>query len=1346
MYTRNEKIVPIAIEQEMKDSYISYAMSVIVGRALPDARDGLKPVQRRILYTMLELGLDSGKPYKKSARIVGDCLGRYHPHGDTAVYDALVRMAQDFSVRYPQVDGQGNFGCFTGDTQIKLLDGRDVSFEELAKEFGAERTFHVYSVDKQGCITVGRAQNPRITRREAELIELSLDSGAKIQCTPDHRFMLRDGSYKQAKDLTGDDSLMPGYFKSAPVKEELNDYLMVLQPKTGVHEFVHQMVDRWNERKGLSQRFHSPFVRHHKNFNRFDNRPENIQRMTFLEHLHLHAGQMKKSWESEAFRTRQREGVKHYYRTHPKAVESRRNRMTTQNRSEDFRKSNGLRIAQRLRERFKANPRLAAEISRRMSALWQDPDYRLKMSQALRGIEKRPLTEDQARRVRRIISEKSKAMWSSSKREEIVHAIRLSLSRPNVREKISESSRHLWKDPAYRAKYGEDHFSRMANILWEKPETAAFHREKIIGQRRDEKFRRSQREGVQKSNAHRLAQEPDMMQTMAARAANSLRTLWKTKEYRQKVMRSRVLRHGASLVARFPVEAITPELYDQTKLNHGLPRADRLPDYFSSFNEMIELAKTYNHRVISKRMLDKRVDVWDITVEEHHNFLLSAGVFVHNSVDGDSAAAMRYTEARLAPVSEALLADLDKETVDFSPNFDESMVEPRVLPAALPNLLVNGSSGIAVGMATNIPPHNLSEIAEGIAAVIDRPEIETKELLKYVKGPDFPTGGLITGKQGIVDAYTTGRGILKVRAKAHAEQAKGGKESIIVTEIPYQVNKTTLLEGIADLVREKRIEGIADLRDESDKDGLRVVVDLKRDANSQVVLNQLFKHTQLETTFGVILLALVENRPKICTLKQLMQVYIAHRKEVVVRRTKFELRKARDRAHILEGLKIALANLDAIIKLIRKSKSEEEAKEGLIKQFKLSAIQAQAILEMQLRRLTALERIKIEQEYLEMIKRIAELEAILDSEAKVLAIVKGELMDVAKKFGDERCTQIIAAEAKEMAIEDLIADEDVVITISHTGYIKRLPVSGYRKQGRGGKGSSGADVREEDFIEHLFVASTHDYLLCFTDKGRVHWLRVYDIPQASRQAKGKAIINLLELGTGEQMAAFVPVRGFPEDQFLIMLTEKGLIKKTALSAYGNPRRGGIVGMGLEDGDKLIRVVLSDGHQELLLATEQGKAIRFPESQVRDMGRGAKGVKGITLAKKDKVIGMAFCAKGSTVLTVTAHGFGKRTPVEQYRTQSRGGKGIINLNVTKKNGEALTLLTVADKDEVMLIAQQGQLIRCPVKEIRTTGRNAQGVRLMRISEKDTLAAVATLVPEEQETEESPNGKAASPKEI
>ncbi|MBI3615093.1 MAG: DNA gyrase subunit A [Candidatus Omnitrophica bacterium] len=1327
MYARNEKIVPIAIEQEMKDSYISYAMSVIVGRALPDARDGLKPVQRRILYTMRELNLDAGKPYKKSARIVGDTLGRFHPHGDTAVYDALVRMAQDFSVRYPLVDGQGNFGCFTGDTKIKLLDGRDRSFEELAQEFGSNKPFYVYSVDGEGQITVGIARNPRVTRRQATLIELTLDSGEKIRCTPDHRFMLRDSSYKQAKDLTDQDSLMPGYFKTAPVKEELNDYLAVQQPSAGQYEFVHRMVDRWMEAKGLARRMRGPFVRHHKNFDRFDNRPENLERMKFLEHLHVHAGQIGELWNQETFRVLQREGIQRYYRENPEALEERRQRIILQNRSEAFRKKNGQRIAQRLRMRFAKDPELGRQISRRMRLLWESSDYRAKMNKALRGIKKRPLTPQQTERVRQIISEKSRAMWNSSKREAIIQATRAALSRPEIRRKISENSRRLWTNPAYRAKYGEDHFARMANALWRQPGTKEIHRREFALRRQDETFRQSQRVAVRTSNLKRMAADPQMMHKLANQAAETLRERWKSEEYRHRVIRSRILRYGKGLLSQFPRETITPEIYDRNRRNH-FPGTERLAQYFANLDEMLDQAATYNHRVVAKGPLDEPQDVWDITVEEHHNFLLSACVFVHNSVDGDSAAHMRYTEARLAPVSEMMLADIDKETVGFTPNFDESLMEPRLLPAALPNLLVNGSSGIAVGMATNIPPHNLNEIVEGIIAAIDNPEIDVKALSKIIKGPDFPTGALITGRQGIVDAYSTGRGIIRIRAKAHIESGKSGKESIIVTEIPYQLNKTTLLEAIAGLVRDKKLEGIADLRDESDKEGLRIVIDLKRDANSQIVLNQLFKHTQLEATFGIILLALVENRPKICNLKQLIEVYINHRKEVILRRTRFELRKAQERAHILEGLKIALANLDAIIKLIRRSKSEEEAKAGLVKEYKLSPVQAQAILEMQLRRLTALERTKIEQEYLELIKKISELQAILASEAKVFGLIKDDLKEIARRFGDERRTQIVA-EAKELDVEDLIADEDVVITISHSGYIKRLPVSAYRKQGRGGKGVTGGELKEEDFMEYLFVASTHDYLLCFTDKGRVFWVRVYDIPQASRQAKGKALVNLLEVPSGEQMAAFVSVREFKEDQFLVMLTAKGLIKKTSLSAYSHPRRGGIIGIGLEPGDRLIRVVLTDGHEDLLLATAQGKAIRFPESQVRDMGRGAKGVKGITLGKKDVVVGMAFCLKGTTVITVTANGFGKRTPVEAYRSQSRGGKGIINLKVTKKNGEALTLLTVSDKDEVMLITQQGQMIRSPVKEIRTTGRAAQGVRLMRLGSKDTLAAVATVVPED-----------------
>ncbi len=703
------------------------------------------------------------------------------------------------------------------------------------------------------------------------------------------------------------------------------------------------------------------------------------------------------------------------------------------------------------------------------------------------------------------------------------------------------------------------------------------------------------------------------------------------------------------------------------------------------------------------------------------------------SVDGDAPAAMRYTEARMAAITSEMLGDLEKDTVDFVPNFDGSLEEPVVLPAALPNLLINGSSGIAVGMATNIPPHNLAEVAEGVGAVIDDPDISIKDLMKIIKAPDFPTGGIICGREGIKQAYTTGRGLIKIRAKASVESQKSGKESIIITEIPYQVNKANLIESIAQLVTDKKIEGISDIRDESDKDGLRVVVELKRDSNAQIVLNQLFKHTQLEVSFGIIMLALVESRPKVLNLKQILECYIKHRKEIVIRRTKFDLARAKERAHILEGLKKALANLDKIIELIKKSKSEADAKEGLIKKFGFSEIQAQAILEMQLRRLTALEREKIEAEYLELIKKIEYLESILKSEKKIYQIVKEEVYRIKEKYGDERMTNVVG-EVEDLEIEDLIAEEDVVITISNTGYIKRLPVSAYRKQRRGGKGVTGADVKEEDFVEHLFIATTHEYILFFTNQGRVLWLKVYDIPQASRQARGKAMVNLLEMQQAERISAFVPVKEFKAEHFLIMATKQGIIKKTSLEAFSHPRKGGIIGITLEKGDELIGVEMTDGKNEILIATKDGKAIRFPELQVRDMGRSAKGVKGITLGKKDEVIAMSVADPESTVLTVTSLGFGKRTQIKEYRTQSRGGKGIINIKVTQKNGEAVALKTVSDKDEIMLITGKGVIVRCPVKDIRSTGRAAQGVRIIKLDEKDKVASVASVVTEEEAGEE------------
>jgi len=728
------------------------------------------------------------------------------------------------------------------------------------------------------------------------------------------------------------------------------------------------------------------------------------------------------------------------------------------------------------------------------------------------------------------------------------------------------------------------------------------------------------------------------------------------------------------------------------------------------------------------------VAVYDTLVRMAQDFSLRyplvEGQGNFGSVDGDAAAAMRYTEARLASISDEMLNDIDRETVNFGPNFDSSLKEPLLLPAALPNLLVNGSSGIAVGMATNIPPHNLNEIADAIMYALDNPGCEIKDLMRYVKGPDFPTGGVICGKGGIKEAYNTGKGKLTVRARATVEHQKNGKDLIVITEIPYQVQKAGLIEAIAGLVDDKKIEGISDIRDESDKDGMRIVVELKRDTESQIVLNQLFKHTQLETTFGIIMLALVDNRPRVLNLHQMVVCYIDHRKVIIRRRTQFELDKALKRAHILEGLKIALKFIDQIIKVIKTSKSVEIAKERLVKEFDLSEIQAQAILEMQLQRLTALERDKIDAEYEELLKKIELCRAILASDKKVEAIIKEELENLKKKYGDERRTDIVG-EVEELEVEDLIAEEDVVVTISHGGYIKRLPVSSYRKQKRGGTGATGAEVREEDFVEHLFVASTKDYVLVFTDKGQVHWLKVYEIPQASRTSKGKAVVNLLAAEPGVKISSTIPVKEFSADKYLVMVTKMGSIKKTKLDAYGNPRKGGIIGITLDKGDELIGVELTDGKQELLIGTHQGKAIRFSEAKVRDMGRQARGVRGISLAKKDEVIDMIIAQKDATVLTVTELGFAKRTPIAEYRLTSRGGKGIINIKVTNKNGEAVNLKSVNDNDELMVITQNGMFLRCAVKDIRSTGRSAQGVRLIKLQDKDRVSCVAPVIAEAEE---------------
>lgn len=1031
-----KEILPVNIVDEMKQSYLDYAMSVIVGRALPDVRDGLKPVHRRSLYSMHGLNNVWNKPYKKSARIVGDVLGRYHPHGDTAVYDTIVRMAQPFSLRYMLVDGQGNFGCFTGDTKIKLIDGTEKSFAELA-QLSPEEVFFLYSVNQDGKVVIGQGRYARITRKNAELIELMLDNGKKVRCTPDHRFMLRDGTYKEAQDLTTEDSLMPGYFDTAPAKKSLNDYLRVFQPNTGKYDFVHHLADEFNAQKAWIPKINS---------NDF------------------------------------------------KALE----------------------------------------------------------------------------------------------------------------------------------KYGHN----------------------------------------------------------------------------------------------------------------------------------------YNHRIIAKRCLTETADTYDITVDKHHNFLLAVGVFVHNSIDSDSPAAMRYTEIRMAKIAHEMLADIDKETVDFTPNYDESELEPTVFPTRIPNLLINGSSGIAVGMATNIPPHNIREVINACIALIEQPNLSVEELMQHLPGPDFPTGGIINGATGILEAYNTGRGKIHIRARTKIEGAEDSKQQIIVTELPYQVNKARLVEKIAELIKDKKIEGISALRDESDKDGIRVVIELRRGEVPEVVLNNLYQHTQMQNVFGINTVALVDRQPRLLSLKQLIELFIRHRREVVTRRTMFELRKAKERAHILEGLAVALSNIDAMIVLIKAAKNPSFARQSLLAQvwkagvvinmlqqqnaqasrpdglsiefgltdktnYRLSDAQVQAILELRLHRLTGLEQSKILEEYQALLVRINELLEILNSSERLMQVIRAELLAVRDNYADERRTQIVS-EAINISIEDLITEEDMVITLSHGGYVKAQPVSSYSAQRRGGKGKAATKMKEEDFIDKLFIANTHDTILCFSSFGTVYWLKVHQLPKASRTARGKPFVNLLPLEENERISAVLPVREFSKNQFVFMATAKGTVKKTALIDFSRPRTNGIIAIGLVKDDQLIGVDITDGERNVMLFSQNGKAVHFSEKKVRQMGRNARGVRGINLSPEDKMISLIVTQTGSTVLTATVNGFGKRTPVDDYPVKGRSGKGVIAIKTNERNGKVVGAVQVADEDDIVLISNRGTLVRTPVGGISVVSRNTQGVNLISMVKDEQLVGLDRIL--------------------
>ena len=970
----------VELEHEMRQAYLDYSMSVIVARALPDVRDGLKPVQRRILYTMLEEGLRNDRPFRKSANVVGVVMAKYHPHGDVPIYDALVRLAQDFAARYPLVQGQGNFGCFTGETKVELYNGEQKPFTELVEMAHKGLRAEIFTVDPHRNVRIKPLRAPRLVRRNDPVVKVTLETGAEIVCTPDHRFMLRDGTYREAQQLKAKDQLMP------------------------------------------------------------------FSRTAIPERLH---------------------------------------------------------------------------------------------------------------------------------------------------------------------------------------------------------------------------------------------------------------RTGA-----FPIPASLTQK-------------------------------------VSKIEPAGRADVYDLTVDLTQNFALAAGVFVHNSIDDDPPAHMRYTEARLAAISTEMLADIEKETVDWTPNYDNRHLQPTVLPARVPNLIVNGSAGIAVGMATNIPPHNLREIVAATKRLIDDPELTTDDLCETVIGPDFPGGGVIyrfdeqrnveTGAAERVDAirraYAQGRGRIIARAKAHNEQLRGNRDAIIVTELPYAVNKASLIEKIADLVQNKKLAGISDIRDESDRDGMRIVIEIKRDDDATLVLNNLYKHTAMQSAFNFNMLALVEQQPRTLSLKEILQHHVDHRREVIRRRTDHDLRRAKERAHILEGLKIAHDHIDEIIKLIRAHKGQETLLVGKLREgFGLSEAQAKAILEMQLRRLSGLERQKLDDDYRETIKLISELESILASPRRILALIKQDLDEIATKYGDDRRTEIVDDTPRQLSQEELVADEDVVITVSTRNYVKRMPLSTYRAQHRGGRGVIGMATRDEDDVEHLVVARSHDRLYVFTDRGRVFALKVFELPDASRTAKGTPIQNILEaMQAGERVTALVALRDTTTTEHLVMATRKGFIKKTPLSEYANVRRAGLIAIALRKGDELAWVAPCTSQDRILLATRKGKAITFKATDARPMGRQTQGVTGIRLQKGDEVVGMGIARPRTEALSVTENGFGKRTAVAEFPTQGRGGQGVILAALSPKTGNVAAIQMVDEgTQEILLITSNGVVIRTPLEQVRALGRATMGVKVMAVGETK-IASIATFTP-------------------
>ena len=1198
------QIKPREITEEMKESYIDYAMSVIISRALPDVRDGLKPVHRRILYAMLEEGLRHDAKFRKSAAVIGGVLAKFHPHGDVAVYDALVRMAQDFSLRYPLIQGQGNFGCFTEDTKVRLTDGRNLNFGKLITEQKQGKKHWTFTFNPQTKkIEIAEIKNPRLTRKDEKIMEVMLDNGEKIKCTLDHRFMLRNGEYKEAKDLKPGDSLMPFYVKSYDGEDKnLKGYEIIYQPLKEVWEYIHHLADRWNLENRIYKKS-AGRIRHHKDFNKLNNNPDNVLRIQWQDHWQYHK---------------------------EIALERHKN----------------------------------------------DSEYVKK------------------------IAEGRKKFWSNEKNRKIYS------------ERLSKRNSENWKDKDYREK-------------------------KI-------RF-------LSEINKQYIKNHPELIEIFSKRASATLKRMWRIPEYRQ-LFHEKIVASNKKRITNLTGKKKFLKICDYLITNNfplnkenfekarkeifgtkSFTRWDLGIQKYYGNNQLLllsEINQKNNHRVVSIKILQKKEDVYDLTIEPWHNFALATGVFVHNSIDGDSAAAYRYTEARLSKIGEEMLKDIEKNTVDFVDNYDGTRKEPTVLPSPVPQLLLNGSLGIAVGMATNIPPHNLSEVCDAIIFLIDHPKAETEDLFQWIRGPDFPTGGQIFNQKEIIQVYSQGKGPILVRGKTEIVESEK-RTQIIISEIPFQVQKSALVEQFANLVSEKKIEGIRDIRDESDKEGMRIVIDLQRDAYPQKILNRFYKFTDLQKNFHLNMLALVDGiQPRVLNLVELLNYFIGHRKEVVFRRTKYDLEKAKERAHILEGLDKCLANIDAVIKTIKQSDSREDAQKNLIKRFRLTEIQANAILETKLSALAKLERKKIEDELKEIQVKIKELATILKSPQKIKEVIKKELAQLKENFGDGRRTKVFVQRVGEIAEEDLIPAEETIITLTQGGYIKRINPATYKLQKRGGKGIMGMKTIGEDIVEHFLTANTHDFLLFFTDSGKVFRTPVYEIPEGTRVAKGRGLLNFLEISSEEKVLSILALGKEDESlgtKYLAMVTRDGIMKKTAIVEFENVRKSGLIAINLKKGDLLRRVQKTTGEDEIILVTKKGQAIRFKEKEIRPMGRSAAGVKGIRLKRRaDEVVGMDVIKSQNYLLVVTENGYGKRTDLKEYRLQGRGGTGIKTAQVTQKTGDLVaSRVLLGAEEDLIVISQKGQVIRTKISQIPKLSRATQGVRIMKLEAGDKVASAACI---------------------